>query len=95
VVRPLFTHLLHRAATAAGAAVSHRDQQERTTYAQLDPNGYDFIPVSVDSYEHWSQPAMKLLHTLGEEAAGPGGVSRASFVGGALREVSVNPTLDR
>jgi hypothetical protein len=32
---------------------------------------------------------MKLLHTLGEEAAGPGGVSRASFVDGALRELSV------
>jgi hypothetical protein len=32
---------------------------------------------------------MKLLHTLGEEAAGPGGVSRASFVAGALRELSV------
>jgi hypothetical protein len=32
---------------------------------------------------------MKLLHTLGEEAAGLGGVSRASFVDGALRELSV------
>jgi hypothetical protein len=32
---------------------------------------------------------MKLLHTLGEEAAGPGGVSRASLVEGALRELSV------
>jgi hypothetical protein len=32
---------------------------------------------------------MKLLHSLGEEAAGPGSVSRASFVAGALRELSV------
>jgi hypothetical protein len=32
---------------------------------------------------------MKLLHTLGEEAAGPGGVSRASFVAGALRKLRV------
>jgi hypothetical protein len=32
---------------------------------------------------------MKLLHTLGDEAAGPGGVQRASFVAGALRELSV------
>jgi hypothetical protein len=28
---------------------------------------------------------MKLLHSLGDEAAGPGGVSRASFVAGALQ----------
>jgi hypothetical protein len=35
------------------------------------------------------QPAMKLLHALGHEAAGPGQVDRASFVAGALRELSV------
>jgi hypothetical protein len=32
---------------------------------------------------------MKLLHELGDEAAGPGGVTRASFVAGALRGISV------
>jgi hypothetical protein len=32
---------------------------------------------------------MKLLHALGDEAAGPGGVTRASLVAGALRETSV------
>jgi hypothetical protein len=32
---------------------------------------------------------MKLLHALGNEAAGLGGVTRASFVAGALREVGV------
>jgi hypothetical protein len=35
------------------------------------------------------QQAMKLLHSLGDEAAGPGGVTRASFVNGALRKVTV------
>jgi hypothetical protein len=30
------------------------------------------------------QPAMKLLHALGDEAAGAGGVQRACFVAGAL-----------
>jgi hypothetical protein len=89
VVHPLSTHLLHRAASTAGAAASHRDQQKRTTYARLAPNSYDFVPVSVESYGRLSQPAMKLLHTLGEEAAGPWDASRASFVDGALRELSV------
>jgi hypothetical protein len=32
---------------------------------------------------------MKLLHLLGDEAASPRGVTRASFVNGALRELSV------
>jgi hypothetical protein len=43
----------------------------------------------VESYGRLGQPAMKLLHALGDEAAGPGGVQRASFVAGALRELSV------
>jgi hypothetical protein len=87
VVHPLSAHLFHRAASTAGAAASHRDHQKWTTYSRLEPNGYKF--VSVESYGRLSQPAMKLLHTLGEEAVGPGGVSRASFVDGALRELSV------
>jgi hypothetical protein len=33
--------------------------------------------------------ATKLEHSLGAEAAGPGEVSRALFVAGALRELSV------
>jgi hypothetical protein len=89
VVHQLSTHLLHRAALTAGAAASHRDHQKRTTYSRLEPNGYEFVPVSVESYGRLSQPSMKLQHTLGEEAAGPEGVSRASFVDGALRELSV------
>jgi hypothetical protein len=32
---------------------------------------------------------MKLLQALGDEAAGPGGITRTSFVAGALREISV------
>jgi hypothetical protein len=43
----------------------------------------------VEIYGRLGQPAMKLLHSLGDKAAGPGGVTRASFVYGALRELSV------
>jgi hypothetical protein len=32
---------------------------------------------------------MKLLHALGDEAASPDGVGWASFVAGALRELSI------
>jgi hypothetical protein len=54
----------------------------------VEPNGYLFVPFSVESYGRIGQLAMKHLHALGDEAAGPGGVTRASFVAGAL-EISV------
>jgi hypothetical protein len=89
VIHPLSINTLPRAATTAGAAASHRDQQKRTAYARVEPNGYGFVPFSVESYRRLGHPAMKLLHDLGEEAAGPGGVSRSSFVAGALRKLSI------
>jgi hypothetical protein len=89
VIHPLSINTLPRAATTVGAAASHRDQQKRTAYARVEPNGYGFVPFSVESYGRLGHPAMKLLHDLGEEAAGPGGVSRSSFVVGALRELSI------
>jgi hypothetical protein len=46
-------------------------------------------PLSVESYGRIGQPAIKLSHALGDEAAGPGGVTRAPFVAGTLREISV------
>jgi hypothetical protein len=67
----------------------YRDQQKRSAYARVEPHGYGFVPFSVETYGCLGQPAMKLLHLLGDEAAGPGGVTRASFVNGALRELSV------
>jgi hypothetical protein len=55
----------------------------------VEPNGYPFVPFSVESYGCIGQPAMRHSHALGDEAAGPGGVTRAPFVAGALREISV------
>jgi hypothetical protein len=89
IIHPLSLNTISRAATMAGAAASHRDQQKRMAYARVEPHGYGFVPFSVETYGRLGQPAMKLLHSLGDEAAGPGGVTRASFVNGALRELSV------
>jgi hypothetical protein len=58
-------------------------------YARVEPHGYGFVPFSVETYHRLGQPAMKLLHVLGDKAAGAGGVTRASFVHGALRKLSV------
>jgi hypothetical protein len=43
----------------------------------------------MEPYRGLGLPATKLLHELGDEAAEPGGVTRASFVVGTLREISM------
>jgi hypothetical protein len=68
----------------AGVAVSHRDHHKQIP----EPNGYGIVLLSIKSHGRLSQPAMKLLHLLGKVDAGPGDVWRASFVEGALRELS-------
>jgi hypothetical protein len=53
-------------------------------------HGYSFVPFYVEeTYGRLGQLAMTLLHMPGDEAAGPGGVTRASFVQGDLRELSL------
>jgi hypothetical protein len=89
ITHPSAINTLAAAATTAGAAAARRCQQKRARYSRAEPNGYPFLPFSVESYGRIGQPAMKLLHALGDEAAGPGGVTRGSFVAGALREISV------
>jgi hypothetical protein len=62
-------------ATTAGAAASHWDQQKRTASARVELHGLGFGPASVETYGGLGQMAMKFLHSLGDEAASPGGVS--------------------
>jgi hypothetical protein len=76
------------AGTTAGAAASHQDQQKRTAYARVEPHGYGFVPFAVETYGCLGQPTVNLLHLLGDKATAPGGVKRASFVNGSLREPS-------
>jgi hypothetical protein len=80
ITHPLAINTLAAAATTAGAAAARRNQQKHATYSRVEPNGYPFVPFSVESYGRIGQPAMKLLHAPGDEAAGPGGVTQASFV---------------
>jgi hypothetical protein len=55
----------------------------------VEPDGYGFVPFSVETYGGLGQPAMKLLHQLGDEEAGANGVSLNSFLSSALRDLSV------
>jgi hypothetical protein len=88
ITHPLAINTLAAAATTAGVAAARREQQKRATYSRVEPNGYPFVPYSVESYGRIGQPAMKLIHALGDEAAGPGGVTRASLVASALQEIT-------
>jgi hypothetical protein len=82
-VRPLFVNSLLAIAASAGAA--RQDHQNWAAYVGVEPNGYAFVPFSVELYGCIGQPAMKLKN----EAASPGGVTRASFVAGTLHKLSV------
>jgi hypothetical protein len=62
------------------AAASAQDQQKRCTSSRVEPSGCCVMPFSVESYGRLGQHAMKLLHEL--KAAGPRGVTRASFADG-------------
>jgi hypothetical protein len=89
ITHPSAINTLAPVATTAGAAGARRDKQKCATYSRVEPKDFLFVPFSFESYGRIGQPAMKLLHAQGDEAAGPGGVTRASFVAGALREISV------
>jgi hypothetical protein len=89
IIHPLSINTLPAAVATAGAAAARRDQQKQAAYSSVELNGYKFVPFSMESYGRLGQPATALLHRLGDEAPGPGGVSRASFVAGALREISI------
>jgi hypothetical protein len=49
VIHPLSINTLSVAAATAGAAASRHDQQKQAAYAQVEPNGYPFVPFSVES----------------------------------------------
>jgi hypothetical protein len=78
------------AATTDGAAAARRDREKRQTYGQLEPNGYPFIPLSVETYGRLGNPAISFLGQLGLEAKEAWRkVSKSGFVAAAIREISV------
>jgi hypothetical protein len=48
-------------------------QQKPATYARMEPSGFPFVPFFLETYGLLGQLVMKLLLSLGDEAAGPGG----------------------
>jgi hypothetical protein len=72
------------------AAAARRDREKSRTYGQLEPNGYPFIPFSMETYGRLGKPAISFLGQLGLEAKEAWRkVSKSGFVAAAIRELSV------
>jgi hypothetical protein len=67
----------------------HNETSRSGPHTRVEPNGYCFVPFSMETYRPLGHPAMKLLHVLGDEAAVPGGITQTSFVSGTLRKLSI------
>jgi hypothetical protein len=65
ITHPLAINTLAAAATTAGAAAARREQQKRATYSRVEPNGYPFVPFSVESYGPIGQLTTKFLTCAG------------------------------
>ena len=88
VVHPAASTYMH-AARVEGGAAAMRDQAKRAQYESGDPNGYAFVPLSMESFGRLGKPAMQLLNTLATKAVDGGVVVKGSFVVNAMRELSV------
>jgi hypothetical protein len=93
VVDVFITHpsgVANRAAAATTDDAARRDREKRRTYGQLEPNGYPFIPFTVETYGRLGKLAISFLRQLGLEAKEAGHkVSKSGFVAAAICELSV------
>jgi hypothetical protein len=90
VIHPAAASFAVGAARAPGFAAAARDASKRCAYRQVS-SALPFVPMSVESFGRLGAPALTLLGDLADQAvqAGGPGLSRATFICGALRELSV------
>jgi hypothetical protein len=89
IVHPAASTYMRQAASTEGAAAAARDQAKRARYQLTNPDGYDFIPFSVETFGRIGKPAMALINTLASSAAASATVYKDGFVTSALRELSI------
>jgi hypothetical protein len=68
------------AATTDGAAAARRDREKRRRYSQLEPNGYPFIPFSVETHSHLATWASRPSASSDSSACGEGGRAQGQQV---------------
>ena len=89
VINPSADSYRRQAARTVGAAAARRDRDKDRAYRRHDPDAYDFVPLSHESYGRMSPRAMEHLNHLADVAVRCGEVRRAVFVTNALRRLSV------
>jgi hypothetical protein len=91
VIHPAAASFAGGAACAPGLAAAARDASKRRAYRQVS-SALPFVPMSVESFGRLGTPALTLLGDLADQAvqAGRPGLSRAAFISGALRGLSVD-----
>ena len=89
VINPCAGTYSRRAAREAGAAAGLRDDVKRAAYRAHDPDAYDFVPLSHETFGRLGRPAMAHLGALADIACRSGDVRRDAFVRNALRRLSV------
>ena len=67
----------------------HGREAKRNRYQNDDPNGYAFVPLSVETYGRMGKPAMEFLNTLATIASTEGSVDKDLFMTNALKELSI------
>jgi hypothetical protein len=88
VSHPCSRSYVKKASKNPGAAAEERDKRKRKKYGQ--GNAYEFVPLSVESFGYLGSPAYAFLQEVAAHAAdGTNAFSRASFVSGALAQLSV------
>jgi hypothetical protein len=90
VTHPAVDTYVVAAARAPGAPAARWDREKRRKYDTYgNAQDYDFAALIVETYGRLGRPAMAMLNALADAAAANGGVSKATFVRGALRELAV------
>ena len=89
VIHPAAASYSAAAARSEGAASRIRDAEKRRKYAQAEPAGYPFIPLTSETFGRLGAPAMQLLNDLAARASASGTVQKDSFVKSALRDLSI------
>jgi hypothetical protein len=73
-----------------GFAAAAQDASKQRAYWQVS-SALPFVPISLESFRRLGAPALTLLGDVADQAvqAGGPGLSRAAFISGALRKLSV------
>jgi hypothetical protein len=90
VIHPAAASFAGGAARTPGFAATARDASKRRAYRQAS-SALPFVPMSAESFGRLGALALTLLGDLADQAmqAGGFGLSRAAFILGVLRELSV------